>query len=196
MATAYSPRYVSEPSQRYARQCEHPGCVENGQFPAPKSRQAVEENARDRYFYFCKDHVREYNKKWDYFNGMSNAEIEQFQRDAALGHRPTQRISQHRVAGERAHYDLHDMEDALHRFFHFNGSAKAANSPRLPQKERWALGIFDMIFPVSRMDVKKRYKELVKRHHPDRHLGDKKAEEQFKQIREAYDTLQKSEFIL
>jgi DnaJ-class molecular chaperone len=37
--------------------------------------------------------------------------------------------------------------------------------------------------------VKARYKELVKRHHPDANGGDKSAEERFKTVSEAYRTL-------
>ena len=38
-------------------------------------------------------------------------------------------------------------------------------------------------------DIKKRYRELARKHHPDTNQGSKKAEEQFKRISEAYEVL-------
>lgn len=42
---------------------------------------------------------------------------------------------------------------------------------------------------ASEEDIKKSYRRLAMKHHPDRNANDKAAEEQFKQIREAYDVL-------
>jgi DnaJ-class molecular chaperone len=39
---------------------------------------------------------------------------------------------------------------------------------------------------ASEADIKKAYKKLAMQWHPDRHQGDKKAEEKFKEINEAY----------
>ena len=46
--------------------------------------------------------------------------------------------------------------------------------------------------PISAAAVKARYKELVKRHHPDANGGDKASEEKFKQITQAYETIMDS----
>ena len=42
-----------------------------------------------RYYLFCLDHVRQFNASYNYFDGWSNAEVEAFQKDAVIGHRPT-----------------------------------------------------------------------------------------------------------
>ena len=42
---------------------------------------------------------------------------------------------------------------------------------------------------ASLQDIKMRYKQLVKRYHPDANGGDKAAEERFKSINEAYSFL-------
>ena len=49
--------------------------------------------------------------------------------------------------------------------------------------------ILDLTPPVTVAILKARYKELVKRHHPDANGGDKSAEEKFKEINEAYQTV-------
>lgn len=42
---------------------------------------------------------------------------------------------------------------------------------------------------ASEADIKKSYKKLAMQWHPDRHQGDKKAEEKFKEINEAYQVI-------
>ena len=53
------------------RRCDVPGCTSAGEFRAPKGR-----NQLNEYFWFCLDHVREYNRAWNYYAGMSEDEIE------------------------------------------------------------------------------------------------------------------------
>src|SRR3546814_16878233 len=65
------------------RQCDHPNCAAEGLFPAPKSREP-----RDGRWHFCLEHVRQYNSGWDFFRGMSDAEVLRYQREDVLGHRP------------------------------------------------------------------------------------------------------------
>jgi curved DNA-binding protein CbpA len=52
--------------------------------------------------------------------------------------------------------------------------------------------VLDLSLPVTLLEVKARYKQLVKRHHPDANGGDKAAEERLKIINEAYATLRHS----
>ncbi len=42
---------------------------------------------------------------------------------------------------------------------------------------------------ANEADIKKAFRRLAMKHHPDRHQGDKKEEEKFKEIQEAYDVL-------
>src|SRR3989344_9256485 len=46
---------------------------------------------------------------------------------------------------------------------------------------------------ASEKEIKKAYRDLAKQHHPDRNPGDKEAEEKFKKVQEAYDTLSDKE---
>lgn len=46
---------------------------------------------------------------------------------------------------------------------------------------------------ASAEDIRKKYRELAKRYHPDKTGGDKKAEERLKEINEAYDVLKNPE---
>src|SRR5690606_2527720 len=63
-------RGMSEAFETSKRACEHPGCPECGQYRAPRSPDHLAE-----YLWFCKDHVREYNLKWNFFHGATEDEI-------------------------------------------------------------------------------------------------------------------------
>ena len=61
-----------------------PDCDQPGAFRAPMGR-----DREGQYFCFCLDHVREYNARYNYFNGMSDEAVSRWMKDALVGHRPT-----------------------------------------------------------------------------------------------------------
>ena len=74
----------------------------------------------------------------------------------------------------------------------FDGKKKDANggaAAKLGEALRRAFAVLDLEPPVEFKAVKARYKELVKRHHPDANGGDRAAEERLKTINEAYTVL-------
>lgn len=176
------PNVVRDPSQP---PCDMPGCEAAGEFRAPFSPQEL-----NRYRLFCLEHVREYNSKWDYFTGMHSSQIEDFMKDAMLGHRPTWKINQQKVNEEK-------LEEALHAML--NGERmgprakrrKQAEQTQMPKEERKALAVLNLEGEVSLQEIKKQYKLLVKKHHPDMNRDDKTAEDRFKRITEAYQDLLK-----
>jgi len=173
------------------RRCDHPNCSEEGRFPAPKSRES-----RDGRWVFCLDHVRQYNAGWDFFRGMSDAEIEKYQREDPLGHRPTWKIGtkpQEEDPKVWVKDDLGILADVGIRM----GEArrKSPAELRLPPREREALLAlgFDLVgltLPLGKGVLKKQYKTMVKRYHPDANGGDREAEERLKSITQAYAYLQ------
>lgn len=163
-----------------ARSCDAPGCTFDGLYKAPKTRA----NLRD-YYFFCLDHVREHNKQWDYFTGMNADEIEHFMKDAVTGHRPTWTRDNFKGDPQEALYQ------AIDDFLTTGGRRKTKPIPKLGAKLQKAITLFEMDYPYTHPQLKKRYKELVKIHHPDRNAGDKLAEEKFKAITTAYSLLEK-----
>ena len=160
-----------------ARACEADGCMQEGMYKAPKSRGDVHS-----YQFLCLDHVREYNKKWDFFKGMESDEIEAFMKDAVTGHRVTwKRETDLKNPGEK-------LQAALDEFLNI-GRHKAKPKPRLPAKINKALTVMELEYPYTLPQLKNQYKQLVKRYHPDHHQGDKQIEEKFKLITTAYKTL-------
>ena len=93
------------------RHCDHPGCAAQGEFRAPKSRADLE-----TYFWFCLLHVRQYNRAWNFFKGMSRDEIETYQHDSNTWHRPTWAVGVNPGFGARAVYTFNGAHDDLGAF--------------------------------------------------------------------------------
>jgi hypothetical protein len=163
------------------RGCDVPGCPNEGEYRAPKSRDALRE-----YFWFCLDHVRAYNAAWDFYKGMSPGQIEAHMRDDTGWQRPTWPLG--RLGGGMPEEDfVHDRLDILGAAGMRQGrGAGTASSNRPPADLRQPLDTLGLTWPVSLDEVKTRYKELAKCHHPDANGGDRAAEERFKTINMAY----------
>ena len=130
--------------------------------------------------------MRAYNLAWDFFAGMSQAEIEGYLREDVTWHRPTWPLGsqRQRAAGWR-------WQDPYHLFLNgdgLNGAPGARNGTVCPVGRQAArmLAVLDLAPGATRAELKARYKQLAKRHHPDLHGGDKRAEERLKLINEAY----------
>ncbi|MGZ9034485.1 MAG: J domain-containing protein [Rhodospirillales bacterium] len=168
---------LAEMPVREVRGCDWPaGCSAQGEFRAPRGRDRLTE-----YFWFCLDHVRDYNASWNYYQGMSEGEIEADIRADTVWRRPSWPFLK---ALHRATFRPNALFDDL------GGSAEATRSA---EEQRWAgtpagraLVVLELSPPVTVAAVKARYKVLVKKHHPDANGGAKAAEERFKQINEAY----------
>lgn len=157
------------------RCCERPGCEQDGVYRAPRSRLQM-----TQYRWFCLQHVREYNATWNYYAGMSDDEVEADIRRDTVWQRPSWPLASVGYAAWHATR----MTDGF-------GVFRDARPPshHEPTPEERALLVLELRAPVTVAIVKSRYKELVKRHHPDANGGDKAAEERFKKISEAYRTV-------
>ncbi|MDJ0947934.1 MAG: J domain-containing protein [Alphaproteobacteria bacterium] len=176
-----------------SRPCDKPGCDEPGEFRAPRSRL----NLND-YFWFCLDHVREYNRDWNYFAGLGEAEIEAIRQSDTIWNRPTWPLGG-AVPGSSPHLSEAQVREAFRAFAaRFHGreadGPQTAAATGIDQSQRRALQVFDLDLPVTMDRIKARYKQLVKRHHPDANGGDRSAEERLKEINDAYRTL--TQFVL
>jgi hypothetical protein len=165
------------------QQCQHPDCNAPGSYRAPRSREP-----EDGHFWFCLDHVREYNAAWDFFAGMNQAEIEAYQRNNATWHRPTWPLGG-RPGGEFAGAWVKDDLGLLSELGMMPGGAAAKPPQPADPRERAALAKLDLDGSASLQQIKTRYKELVKRYHPDANGGDTAAEERLKEINQAYSFL-------
>jgi hypothetical protein len=170
--------------QPKTRACEAPGCTGEGSCRVPKSREHVNE-----HLWVCVAHARAHNEQWDYFSGMSEAQIEAFRVDAIIGHRPTWPLGK-RAARIR---DGHGEPTYDDRYGVFDDVAEKPK-PRAPERrllrpQLVAFEVLDLEPTATLQELKARYKELVKRFHPDANGGDRGAEERLKQVIKAYSVL-------
>jgi hypothetical protein len=176
---------VDEPSGEPGRKCDFAGCRQVAEHRAPKSKTSLEE-----FYWFCLEHVSAYNRSWDYFTGMNQDEIENFRTEAVTGHRPTWKLGErgYKAWIEGRVKDHHDLFEAD------AGPSGAPNQgPKRTRQQRRDLAQLDLDETANLQDIKMRYKQLVKRFHPDANGGAKQAEERFKSINEAYSNLMSSD---
>lgn len=156
------------------RVCAWPGCSAEGLYRAPRSR----ERLRD-YCWLCLEHVREHNRRWDYFAGMSPAEIDRHRRLDATWHRPSWRFG---VGPGRCGLD-DPFEDPL-------GILRGRRAPPRPREvEPEAVRMMRRLGlePGFTLDeLKRRFKLLAKRLHPDLNGADRAAEARLREVIEAY----------
>lgn len=198
---AHDLRVKRQPVTKPTRLCEKPGCGSAGEHRAPKSRTALND-----YYWFCLDHVREYNLSWDYFKGMSPGEVDQYQRSAVVGLRPTWKLGE-RSAGPNPKLQFYFRGAYIDPSLVFNDGPQSPRTEEAEAKRKGndeksdrkrskmqlaALETLHLDPDATLQDVKTRFKELVKRFHPDANGGDRGAEERLRHVIKAYGQLRSS----
>lgn len=179
--------------EKKAADCEWQGCEKPGGYRAPKGR-----HQEGKYHNFCIDHVREYNKKYNYFAGMADDEIIDYQRSASTGHRPTWNVGVGKNGAGKA--DGQPWTGAFtDPFGFFGGDAENPGNPEPKQRplgnfERRSFEALDLEGTENGTTIKARYKELVKRLHPDANGGDRSLEDRLREIIQAYNYLKSAGF--
>lgn len=178
--------------------CDSAGCQEKGLYRAPKSREKLEE-----FFWFCKEHIRAYNQKWNFFEYHSEEEFDaQLEKDR-VGERPTWSF---KTGAEKAKTASHTEGRAWERFGFDDpmqvlgenatmNPASAPNRPRkrkLPPTERKALTILAAEDTLTKSELRKVYKSMVKDLHPDMNGGKRDDEDKLQEVVWAWDQIKVS----
>ena len=168
--------------------CEMPQCREVADCKALKHAQGPRE-----FYHFCKQHAAEYNKDWNYFEGLNEGQA-QAARDAALyGERPTwawkavhhQGISGAARAQARGAKGYKDVHGVLGE----RAKRAAEPAPRLTRLQLRALADLSLELGAGPEDIKRRYSALVKRLHPDSNGGDHSAKTDLARVIKAFKVL-------
>jgi hypothetical protein len=182
------PEAAKRVREAVSRRCAIAGCNEAGEQAVPKSRS----NLDDRHW-LCRAHLRERNARWNYFEGMSDAEVELHVLDALTGHRPTwplgKRAADRAGRAERnakAGFQTHRYDDGFSVFEETSDAERPARPTRLTKGQLDALAILRLEETATLQEIKARYKELVKKFHPDANGGDRGTEDRLKQVIKAY----------
>ena len=169
------------------RCCDFPGCAGEGLYRAPRDRTHLTE-----YLWFCLDHVRAYNSSWNYFAGLSEDEVEAMTRQDTVWQRPSWPFGTRPPRHDQGRaYRVHDPFGIFDDDGPEGGTERRRRPNGAATPEARAFSVMGLEPPVTAAELKARYKELVKRHHPDANGGDKAAEERLKRINEAYTTLKR-----
>ena len=160
--------------------CEWRSCKKIGDFKAP-----IEKDNSRKFKWLCVEHIKLFNNNWDYFEGMSQYEFESFLRSDLTWHRPTQEFS----SSDNFFNIL--WNNALNdKFKIFNDSDVNSNyNKKLNEKDKDAFKIMGLNLTDDWIAIQKKFKILVKKFHPDKHLGNKQYEDKLKKITMAYSHL-------
>lgn len=165
--------------------CDHIGCKLPGAHRAPKGRDRANE-----FWHFCLEHVTEYNKRWNYFSGMSDAELAEYRAKEEVGHRPTWTFrggkGDRLAAAARGFkkgqkFDVFGADD--------DDAPVAAPKRRLSRLQVMALDVLSLDQNADAATIRAKYAEQVKRWHPDSNGGDRTAETRLQKVVQAYQTL-------
>ena len=172
----------------FFRKCDKNDCNNEGKFKAPKSRVLL-----NQYYYFCLEHIKEYNKSWDFYKGLSVNQIENSMREDIIWNRPSWPLkgNYHKVMDQINNFfneEINDLNPNERENKYFRNKLLDEN---LTKDENKALSTFNLNLPLTLDKIKKTYKKLVKIFHPDVNGNDKKAEEKFKEINNSYKILLK-----
>lgn len=173
--------------------CQWDCCEKIGAHRAPVGR-----DGEGLYLLFCLEHVKEYNKGYNFTVDLSHADVARYQREATTGARPTW--------GTAVDQATEIPMPSTTR----SGSAKALNArktaaQRQAQKadlqrrkltvlEARAFETLGLSPDATPAEIKRRYKERLKMLHPDTNQGDRLSEDELRASIEAHKILKLNGF--
>jgi DnaJ-domain-containing protein 1 len=121
---------------------------------------------------------------------MTDEDVAKYQKDDIIGHRPTWSMGVNRAGkGHREEgIDPEGFVDPAGVFRHARGPAEPKR-PRYGLAAMKALNTLGLDETADAESIKARYKELVKRLHPDANGGDRSLEDRLREIIHAYNYL-------
>ena len=164
--------------------CDWNNCKNIGEYKAP-----IERDNSKKYRLLCLKHIKEFNKNWNYFEKMKDAEILEFIKSDMTWHKPTQNFS----AQDNFFKIL--WNNALKEDLNKNGIDK--NYAKIAQlnfsnKDLKAFDILGLDVTINWENIRSKFKKLVKKFHPDMNSGNRKFEEKLKVITLAYTQLKRA----
>ncbi|WP_075483037.1 J domain-containing protein [Candidatus Pelagibacter communis] len=164
--------------------CDWNNCDKLGEYKAP-----IEKDNSKNYRLLCYEHIKEFNKNWNYFANMTDQQVNEFIKSDMTWHKPTQNFSAQDnffkiLWNNTLKENLDEIKDPnkaeqIKRFTYSDDDIKAFN-------------ILSLKIGVDWSKIRDKFKKLVKKFHPDKNSGNKKYEEKLKIITLAYTQLRRS----
>lgn len=196
------------------RGCDWESCEQKGEHRAPKGR-----NHEGEFFWFCLAHVQAYNKSYNYFSGMNDEDLSKYQKASMTGHRPTWQLGKNPQArpigaadpvqkrkgpkptasGKPRRPWADDLGTDPFALFGVDGAAAATEQARRRQRTignaaKKSFATLGLDHDADGETIKAKFKDLVKRNHPDLNQGDRGSEDRLRDVIQAYNTLKASGF--
>lgn len=178
--------------------CEWPDCNAPAAYRAPVSPDRLND-----YRWYCLEHVREYNRSWNFFADASESEIDAQMRADRTWERPTWKLG--KAPGDRnnqphaegrawARWGFSDPMEVLGDAATINtGDPEKKPRRRFTGEEQKAMQVLGLDpETTSRTDARSRYRDLIKDLHPDMNGGESVDPEQLSLVLRAWDILKKS----
>jgi curved DNA-binding protein CbpA len=189
-STRKKPSAHSEPT---GPKCQWDGCEKTGTHRAPVGR-----DAEGLYLLFCLEHVKDYNKGYNFATGLSDADIARYQREATTGARPTwgtivnqgSEIPMPSTVRSGSAKTLNARKTAAQR----QAQRADLQKRKLKVLEAKAFETLGLSPDAKPEDIKSRYKERLKMHHPDTNQGNRTAEDELRASIEAHKILKLNGF--
>ena len=164
--------------------CDWNNCNNIGLYRAP-----IERDNSKKYRLLCLQHIKEFNKNWNYFENMNDAEILEFIKSDMTWHKPTQNFSAQdnffKILWNNA------LKDDLNKNGINKNHAKIAQL-NFSNKDLKAFDILGLDVTKNWENIRSKFKKLVKKFHPDMNSGNRKFEEKLKVITLAYTQLKRT----
>ena len=171
-------------SKTEENKCDAKQCDKLGEYIAPKSPKSSET------YLFCIDHIKIYNKRWNFFAGRSQQEIYDYQKNDFFENRPTRSFTKGENSKIKFEFDYFLNKSKIKfskKTKKFEKNLKYSFNNEVKQ----SLDIFNLKSDISESLIKKKYKELVKKYHPDLNKNYSNKERKIKEINKAYKILLK-----
>jgi curved DNA-binding protein CbpA len=178
--------------------CSWEGCEAPGTHKAPCGR-----DREGQYLHFCVDHVRQYNKSYNYFSGLNDTDIQSYLKDSLTGHRPTWKMGANGSGATGAANGNAGANGKGRRWTgrardSFNlfdeGEAREVRRPKVKTLDLKAMQTLGVPENANAETIRLRYKALVKQYHPDANGGDRGSEDRLREVIQAYKLLKQSGF--
>ena len=163
--------------------CEWSKCKKTGVYKAP-----VEKDNSKKFKLLCLEHIKVFNKSWNYFADMKEEEIENFIKSDLTWHKPTKSFGSSENFFRILWVNALDDKPGILK----DSILKNFKKSKLSDKDRDALKILGLKNDTNWSDIQKRFKMLVKKYHPDKNRGSRKYEDILKKITLAYSQLRLS----
>lgn len=192
----YRPKFmdmrIKPPKEEAARErarreavCDYKGCDLPGDYKCPKHGGG--------FYKFCQRHAAEYNKKWNFFDGMTEEEVKDFNEAARHGHKQTWKVGTGPVSGKKAAAKLDPKNWRGREMFEDGVSSTARQQARgRTRLEKRALSELDLPETATPADIRARYADYVRRFHPDSNAGDRSSEEKLARVIRSWKVLKES----